>query len=142
MGVLTEGAGRWWRHVMQSWRPRTIPNQRPCRTHDSLWLDSAAKNCLRYHQVRLQAVVSATQRTRQRVPASPSVVSAPQRGEGWVHEIKFDGYRLLAVMADRHAELFTRAANEKRTFQAALRRLREAEGLQRRDRRRSGSPGG
>ena len=41
-----------------------------------------------------------------------TLVSAPPGGEGWVHEIKFDGYRLLAVMADRHAELFTRAAND------------------------------
>jgi len=39
-------------------------------------------------------------------------VSAPPRGEDWVHEIKFDGYRLLAVVADRKAELFTRAAND------------------------------
>ena len=45
-------------------------------------------------------------------PQLATLVSAPPRGEGWVHEIKFDGYRLLAVMADRHAELFTRAAND------------------------------
>jgi hypothetical protein len=39
-------------------------------------------------------------------------VSAPPRGEDWVHEIKFDGYRLVAVAAYRQAELFTRAAND------------------------------
>ena len=37
-----------------------------------------------------------------------TLVSAPPPGEGWVHEIKFDGYRLLAVNADRHAELHAR----------------------------------
>jgi bifunctional non-homologous end joining protein LigD len=41
-----------------------------------------------------------------------TLVSAPPRGEGWVHEIKFDGYRLLAVVAARQAQLFTRAAND------------------------------
>ena len=30
--------------------------------------------------------------------------------KNWVHEIKFDGYRLVAVAAYRQAELFTRAA--------------------------------
>ena len=45
-------------------------------------------------------------------PQLATLVSAPPRGEGWVHEIKFDGYRLLTVMADRHADLFTRAAND------------------------------
>jgi bifunctional non-homologous end joining protein LigD len=45
-------------------------------------------------------------------PQLATLVSAPPRGEEWVHEIKFDGYRLLAVVADRHAELFTRAAND------------------------------
>jgi bifunctional non-homologous end joining protein LigD len=45
-------------------------------------------------------------------PQLATLVSEPPRGEGWVHEIKFDGYRLLAVIADRHAELFTRAAND------------------------------
>ena len=45
-------------------------------------------------------------------PQLATLVSAPPRGEDWVHEIKFDGYRLLAVVADRQAELFTRAAND------------------------------
>ena len=39
------------------------------------------------------------------------VASAPNE-PGWVHEIKFDGYRLLAVVADSGARVFTRAGND------------------------------
>ncbi len=45
-------------------------------------------------------------------PQLATLVSKPPRGDNWVHEIKFDGYRLLAVVARRHADLFTRAAND------------------------------
>jgi bifunctional non-homologous end joining protein LigD len=45
-------------------------------------------------------------------PQLATLVPAPPRGEEWVHEIKFDGYRMLAVVAERHTELFTRAAND------------------------------
>lgn len=45
-------------------------------------------------------------------PQLATLVSAPPSGENWVHEIKFDGYRLLGVIAGQHAELFTRAAND------------------------------
>ena len=45
-------------------------------------------------------------------PQLATLVRSPPRGDGWVHEIKFDGYRLLTVLNDGHAKLFTRAAND------------------------------
>jgi bifunctional non-homologous end joining protein LigD len=41
-----------------------------------------------------------------------TLVSEPPKGDNWVHEIKFDGYRLLVVVADGHVNLYTRAAND------------------------------
>jgi bifunctional non-homologous end joining protein LigD len=36
----------------------------------------------------------------------------PPRGDNWVHEIKFDGYRLVAVLNQGDVKVFTRAAND------------------------------
>ena len=38
----------------------------------------------------------------------PSLVLEPPNGEGWIHEIKFDGYRTLLVIEDGAARAFTR----------------------------------
>jgi bifunctional non-homologous end joining protein LigD len=45
-------------------------------------------------------------------PQLATLVSGPPKGDDWVHEIEFDGYRLLAVIADGHVNLYTRAAND------------------------------
>jgi bifunctional non-homologous end joining protein LigD len=37
-----------------------------------------------------------------------TLVSSPPRGEDWVHEVKFDGFRLLGFVADGDARLITR----------------------------------
>jgi bifunctional non-homologous end joining protein LigD len=45
-------------------------------------------------------------------PQLATLVAEPPTGEGWVHEIKFDGYRLLARIAQRDVALITRANND------------------------------
>jgi len=45
-------------------------------------------------------------------PQLATLVSGPPRGDGWVHEIKFDGYRLLVVIEQGKVRLYTRAGND------------------------------
>ncbi len=45
-------------------------------------------------------------------PQLATLVDAPPEQEGWLYEIKYDGYRLLARLADGAARLFTRARND------------------------------
>jgi ATP-dependent DNA ligase len=40
-----------------------------------------------------------------------SLVDAPLEGDGWLHEIKYDRYRLLAFLDDGEVRLFTRKRN-------------------------------
>ena len=56
------------------------------------------------------------QRRRSGLPDPPRFIS-PQltkpvetapAGDGWLHEIKFDGYRMHARIADKQAKLLTR----------------------------------
>lgn len=41
-------------------------------------------------------------------PQLATLVDSPPEGEDWLHEIKYDGYRLLARIADGKAQLLTR----------------------------------
>src|SRR5437016_3011488 len=41
-------------------------------------------------------------------PCLPTLKDAPPGGRQWVHEIKFDGYRVQAHLAEGQARLFTR----------------------------------
>ena len=45
-------------------------------------------------------------------PCIPTVASVPPTGPGWLHEIKHDGYRLVARLDGRGVRLFTRRGNE------------------------------
>jgi len=45
-------------------------------------------------------------------PQLATLVAAPPVGPNWVHEIKFDGYRLLALIDKSATRLFTRAGND------------------------------
>jgi ATP-dependent DNA ligase len=45
-------------------------------------------------------------------PCIPTVASVPPTGPGWVHEIKHDGYRLVARLEGSRVRLFTRRGHE------------------------------
>ena len=44
-------------------------------------------------------------------PQLATLVEEPPRGEGWIYEVKFDGYRLLARIDGDDVRLFTRNGN-------------------------------
>jgi ATP-dependent DNA ligase len=45
-------------------------------------------------------------------PFLPSSAKAPASGPGWLHEIKHDGFRILARRNDAGVQLLTRAGND------------------------------
>jgi len=45
-------------------------------------------------------------------PQLATLVQHPPAGDEWLHEIKFDGYRLLARVSKGHARLYTRGGND------------------------------
>ena len=56
-------------------------------------------------------------------PEIPTLVPEPPSGEGWIHEIKHDGYRTLIVIDDGQVRAFTRNGND---WTRAYRRVVEA----------------
>lgn len=42
----------------------------------------------------------------------PKLIDAPARGDGWLHEIKYDGYRTQLVVVDGAARAFTRNGHD------------------------------
>ncbi|MCC6848570.1 MAG: hypothetical protein IT294_08725 [Deltaproteobacteria bacterium] len=55
-------------------------------------------------------------------PQLATRVRAPADSDDWLHEIKFDGYRIGARVVDRAVTLFTRAGNDWTTTQDRLQR--------------------
>ncbi len=45
-------------------------------------------------------------------PCLPSPAKAPTSGPGWIHEIKHDGFRILARRDGAGVRLITRAGND------------------------------
>jgi bifunctional non-homologous end joining protein LigD len=45
-------------------------------------------------------------------PALPSLVDVPPAGDGWIHEIKHDGYRTQLLIAGGRARAFTRNGHD------------------------------
>jgi bifunctional non-homologous end joining protein LigD len=56
-------------------------------------------------------------------PELPTLVAEPPTGEGWIHEIKHDGYRTLIVIDRGQVRAFTRNGND---WTAAYRRVVDA----------------
>jgi bifunctional non-homologous end joining protein LigD len=51
-------------------------------------------------------------RLRYVVPSAPTLRSAPPRGEQWLHEIKFDGWRIQLHKHGGSAAAFTRNGHD------------------------------
>jgi bifunctional non-homologous end joining protein LigD len=45
-------------------------------------------------------------------PQLATLASAPPEGEGWLHEIKYDGYRAIAALAGDRCRLYTRSGQD------------------------------
>ena len=45
-------------------------------------------------------------------PQLATLVERPPDGDGWLHELKHDGYRILARVEHRRAKLFSRNAHD------------------------------
>ena len=45
-------------------------------------------------------------------PCLPTAARVPPSGPGWLHEIKHDGYRLIARLDGRRARLFSRRGHD------------------------------
>ena len=45
-------------------------------------------------------------------PQLATLVDEPPRGEGWIYELKFDGYRIVARVEGDDVRLFTRNGND------------------------------
>jgi bifunctional non-homologous end joining protein LigD len=55
-------------------------------------------------------------------PQLATLVSAPPTRGAWIYEIKLDGYRILARLADGSVRLFTRNENDWTSRMASLAR--------------------
>jgi bifunctional non-homologous end joining protein LigD len=66
-------------------------------------------------------------------PAAPTLRSAPPRGEQWLHEVKFDGWRIQLHKHGRSAAAFTKNghdhSNRVRWMIDALARLKRVRSL-------------
>jgi bifunctional non-homologous end joining protein LigD len=46
------------------------------------------------------------------LPAQPTLRASPPRGEAWLHEVKFDGWRIQLHKTERGATIFTRNGHD------------------------------
>src|SRR4029077_9345499 len=45
-------------------------------------------------------------------PQLATLAEAPPRGDDWLHEIKYDGYRIVCRLEDGRVQLFTRSGQD------------------------------
>ena len=46
------------------------------------------------------------------LPCQPALAERPPAGPGWLHEIKFDGYRVIARKDGEHVRLWARTTSD------------------------------
>jgi bifunctional non-homologous end joining protein LigD len=72
-------------------------------------------------------------------PCLPSPAKAPPSGPGWIHEIKHDGFRILARRDGAGVQLLTRTGNDfSSRFPSIAMAVSESPGSLLLDRRRGG----
>src|SRR5213078_3216630 len=49
---------------------------------------------------------------RKPAPELATLVKTPVEGDGWIHEIKFDGYRMLARIENRRVRMLSRTGQD------------------------------
>ena len=49
---------------------------------------------------------------RFRPPCLPTLKPQPPRGKGWLHEVKFDGWRVQLHKNNRRATVYTKSGND------------------------------
>src|SRR4051794_1225236 len=57
------------------------------------------------------------------LPCQPALADRPPSGPGWLHEIKFDGYRVIARKDDERVRLWARTTSD---YSSAFTRIRDA----------------
>src|SRR3954453_21405474 len=57
------------------------------------------------------------------LPCQPALADRPPSGPGWLHEIKFDGYRVIARKDGKRVRLWARTTSD---YSSAFARIREA----------------
>ena len=57
------------------------------------------------------------------LPCQPALADRPPAGPGWLHEIKFDGYRVIARKDGEHVRLWARTTSD---YSKAFTRIRDA----------------
>jgi bifunctional non-homologous end joining protein LigD len=57
------------------------------------------------------------------LPCQPALADRPPSGPGWLHEIKFDGYRVIARKDGEQVRLWARTTSD---YSKAFTRIRDA----------------
>ena len=57
------------------------------------------------------------------LPCQPALADRPQSGPGWLHEIKFEGYRVIARRDGEQVRLWARTTSD---YSKAFTRIRDA----------------
>ena len=81
---------------------------------DAVWNSrpSQAKQSASHWNVANLTAAVARQQPASLLPQLATAGASPPGGDDWLHEIKLDGYRIIATLRDGEARLFTRNGND------------------------------